>query len=193
MTGLPRRVVLWRDVVILLATIALAVTTVRWADREHLRVEPPAKAQRRRTVPRPDWVRALEYPYRRLQHDWFWLCVAATLGVGGILASDGRTWSRRGLSRPGTTVVLVVLLVGGVTAAQQTLTEPGSARPYGLSYSLRNALGFRLPGAILGVWVVAWLRPRRGSPGWRERTARIVGWIWITDVGLLIGYGLVFG
>lgn len=193
MTGAGQRAAGWPVVLIVLVTTVLAWILVRWADREYRRVERPVRVERRHSVPRPDWIWALEYPYGRCQHDWVWICAAFTLGVGAILATDGRTWSRRGLSRPGTMVVLVVLVVGGVTIAQQSLALPVSARPNGLSYSLGNALEYRLPGAIVGVWVVAWLRPRRRCTDWRERAAGFVGWSWMATVGLLIGYGLLFG
>jgi hypothetical protein len=75
---------------------------------------------------------------------------------------------------------------------QQILVIPVSSRPNGLCYSLLNALEYRMPGAILGVWVVTWLRPGRGRPDWRERVARSLGGIWMMNVGLLIGYGLIF-
>src|SRR5207302_7393 len=48
--GLPRRVARWPDVAIVLATIALAFTMVRWADREYLRVQPPLTFLRPHTV-----------------------------------------------------------------------------------------------------------------------------------------------
>lgn len=185
----PRRA----DALILLATIAVAVVLVRWADREYLRVEAPAAWRRSQVVSRPDWVWPLEQPYRRLQHDWVGLCVAATLGVVGLLAIDGRTWTRRGLARPGTIAVLAILLVGGASAATFLLVPVGPRHSVGLSYDLGDVLAFRMPGTILGVWVVGWLRPHRGRPDLRERLARLVGWMWMARVGLLIGYGLLFG
>lgn len=193
MTDSHRRAMRWIDLIIFLATIAMADALVRWADREYLRVEPPSQRSRPSDGSRPDWLLTWLHPYRRLQHDWFWFCVAATVGAGALLAVDGRTWTRRGRARPGTMVVFVSLLVGGVTAAHHILIAPPFGRPNGLSYSLLNALEFRMPGAILGVWVVTWLRPWRGSPDPREHTARIVGWIWMANVGLLVGYGLLFG
>jgi hypothetical protein len=202
MIGFPRGAVRWTDVMILVATIALACAILRWADRQFrrvegpsrfLRIEGPSQLRNRGNVHRPEWVWAMAHPYRRLQHDWLWISVVVTLGAAGMLALDRRTWHRWGLSRPGTIVVLVALLVGGATVAQQILMVPLSSRPNGLCYSLRNALEFRMPGAILGVWVVTWLRPVRGRPDWRERFARSVGWIWIANVGLLIGFGLIVG
>jgi hypothetical protein len=188
-----RRATSWTGTLVLLATLALAVVLVRWADREYLRVEAPNTAERLHTVSRPDWVWAMEHPYRRLGHDWVWLCVAANLVAAAVLATDCRIFSRRRLARLGTAVVLVSLLVGGVSVAQQLLVPPALGPSYGLSYSLLNALEPRLTGAILGVWVVFWLRPRRGRPDFRERIARLVGWMWMANVALLIGYGLLFG
>jgi hypothetical protein len=193
MTGHPRRSDRWIAILVLLATIAMAVPLVQWADRQFLRVEPPPMVRRRRTVSRPDWVFACEHPYRRMQHDWLWFGVAATVGAGVLLATDRRTWTRRRLARPGTTGVLVMLLLGGVLAIQQVLVPPPFGRSNGLNYDLRNALEIPLSGAILGVWVVRWLRPARSRPDRRELTARFVGWMWMANIALLIGYGLLFG
>jgi hypothetical protein len=193
MTGRVSRAIRWTAALIVLATVPLAVLVVRWADREYLQVEAPNVTQRRSTVSRPDWVWAIEHPYRRLGHDWIWLWVAAIPGAAALLATDGRIFTRRRLARPGTAVVLVSLLVGGASIAQQLLVPPTLGSSYGLSYSLLNALEPRLTGAILGVWVVSWLRPRRGRPDFRERAARLVAWMWMANVVFLIGYGLLFG
>lgn len=99
----------------------------------------------------------------------------------------------QGKVRPGTTVVLVVLLLGGLTAAHQILSPPGFGRWDLLGSSLTYALQFRMPGVAVGAMVVAGLRPKRGLPDWRERAARMVGWIWIANVGLAITSGLLFG
>jgi hypothetical protein len=183
----------WTAALVALAAIPLAAVLVQWADREYLRVEAPSIAQRRHTVSRPEWLWAWEPAYRRLGHDWPWLCVAASLGASALLAIDGRIWTRRRLAQPGTAIVLVILLVGGVSVAQRLLFPPTSGRSIGLSYGLLDALEAHVPEAILGVWVVAWLRPRRGRPDLRERTARLVGWMWMAVFVLTIGYGLLFG
>jgi hypothetical protein len=193
MIGLVRRALRWTAALLVLAALPLAVLLVQWADREYLRVEAPNIAQRRPTVSRPDWVWACENPYRRFSHDWTWLCVAATIGACGLLATDGHIFTRRRLARPGTAAVLVGLLVGGAFVAQQLLVPPTLGRSNGLSCNLRNALETRLTGAILGVWVVSWLRPPRGRPDFRERAARLVGWMWMAGIVLMIGYGLLFG
>lgn len=192
MSGSPRRAPRWLDVVLIVATVAAAIVLVRWADQEYLRVETPF-AYQVRTVNRPEWVWALQRPYQRLQHGWPWFCVAATLGAGAILACDRETWTRRRLSRPGTTVVFVVILLGALTAAHQAFLAPTFTRSNGICYSVSNGLNFRLPGAILGVWVVGWLRPHHSKPDWPERAGRMVGWMWLANVGLLIGYGVLFG
>jgi hypothetical protein len=173
---------------------AAAVPLVRWADAELLRVEPPPQRElRSHGVARPDWVFALEHPYRRMQFDSLWLTVAATLGAGTFLAVDGRTWTRRRLARPGTAGVFAALLVGGVLTAQ-TLIAPGPfVMTNGPCYALFNVLSLGIPGVVVGVWVVAWLRPRRGRPDLSERIAQAVTWSWMAQIGLLIGYGLIFG
>jgi hypothetical protein len=180
----------WPDIVIALAAIALAIVTVRWADREFLIRELPDRSAH--WTARPAWLIRLNHPYRRLQHDIIWVCVAATVAAGAILARDPATWTRRGLSRPGTAAVLVILLAGGVTVADRLLVgRYGLAASNALSYDLRNALDYRIPGAIIGAWVVAWPWWRR-RPAWRERMARFVGLLWMANVGLLIAYGLLF-
>ncbi len=57
----------------------------------------------------------------------------------------------------------------------------------------RPGLSLSIPGVVVGVWVVAWLRPRRGRPELSERIAQVVTWILLAQIGLLIGYGLIFG
>lgn len=174
--------------------VAAAAPLVRWADAEFLRVEPPPQRERRsHAVARPDWVFALEHPYRRMEFDSLWLTVAATLGVGVLLAIDGRTWTRRRLARPGTGGVFATLLVGGVLTAQTVLAPGPSVMTNGLCYALFNTLALAIPGLVVGVWVVAWLRRRRGRPDLRERIAQVITWMWMAQIGLLIGYGLIFG
>jgi hypothetical protein len=186
----PRR--RWPDILILVGAAAVAFAGVAWADREFVRVEPKAPDVNTHVVERPDWFWGLIYPYRRFQHDWIWVCVAATLGAGAVLARDG--WGRRSLSRPGTNAVFVMLLVGGLTAAQQLLVRhPIFASAYGMSYDLIEVLNAGVPGAIIGAWVVSWFGSRRRDPDWRERFARLVGWLWMVDVAMLIAYGLLFG
>jgi hypothetical protein len=172
------------NAIILLAAIALAVVAVRWADREFERVD--LGSETFRPAHRPDWIWVLHRPYRRLQHDGIWACVAATVGIGAILAVDRRTWSRRGLSRPGTVVILVTLLVGVATAAHYLLAAPGIYRLNGTCYGLRNALEFAIPGAILGVWAVTWGRKME----WR---GLLIGWMWMAQVAMLVAYGVLFG
>lgn len=189
----PQRSLRWLDVLILTATLVVAFAMVSWADAEYRRVEAPSMPRAIHAVSRPSWFWLLEGPYRRLKHDWFWLCVAYTLGIGAILVCRRETWTRRRLSRPGTIVVFVLILLRTVTAAHQAFLAPAFARPSGMCYSLTNVLNFRLHGAILGVWVVGWLRPSRSVPDWPERAGRIVGWMWLANVGLLIGCGVLFG
>jgi hypothetical protein len=162
---------------ILLATVASAAVAVGWADGEFQRVEPPSEIAR--PVPRPDWVWAMNRPYRRFQFDWTWVCVAATVGMGAVVA--------RGPSRPpGTIVVIVALLVGVVTVGHYLLTAPAIFRTNGDCYGLHNALQVRMPGAILGAWVVTWGR----KSGWR---GRLIGGIWMVPVAMLVVYGILFG
>jgi hypothetical protein len=181
----------WPNILILLATIALGVLAVRWADAAFLQTEPPPKDLPPAAPARPEWIWAIYHPYRRLQHDWVWVSVAATLGVGAILALDARTWSRRGLSRPGTNVVFVTLLVGVATALQQLLA--GFAAAASKSYDLGEVLGSDLPGAILGAWVVVSLGSRPHHADWREWLGRLVAWFWIVDAAMLILYAPLFG
>jgi hypothetical protein len=167
------------NVAILLATIGSAAVSVRWADREFRRVEPPTETAR--PVPRPEWFWALNRPYRRLQFDWTWVCVAATVGMGAVVARDPRP--RR---RPGAIVVIVALLVGVVSAAHYLVTAPAIFRTHGDCYGLHNALQVRVPGAILGAWALTWGRKAE----WR---GRLIGWMWMVQVGMLVAYGILFG
>jgi hypothetical protein len=186
----PRR--RWPDILILVGAAVVAYVGVAWADREFVRFEPKALDVNTHVVERPDWFWGLVYPYRRFQHDWIWVCVAATLGAGALLARDG--WGRRSLSRPGANAVFVMLLVGGLTVAQRLLAwMPRFVAAQGTSHDLDEVLNAGLPGAIIGSWVVSWFGSRRRDPDWRERFARLVGWLWMVDVAMLIAYGLLFG
>jgi hypothetical protein len=142
---------------------------------------------------RPDWVKAIYLPYRRVQRDGFWLSVVATVSIAALIASDRRTWSRRGMSRPGTTVAAVTLLTGGVTALHFFFLTWQDTSRMGLSYDVMNILEYRIPGAVIGAWVVTWLgrRRKRRRPG-RDRLGYLVGWIWMANVVLLIAYDVIF-
>ncbi len=192
---MPRRAVPATAILFaVLATVVAVVPLVRWADAEFLRVEPPPRSERRSHTPsRPAWVFALEHPYRRVQFDSLWLTVAATLGASVFLTTDGRTWTRRRLARPGTAGVFASLLVGGVLTTQPLIAPGPFAMTNGPCYALFNVLSLGIPGLLVGVWVVAWLRPRRGQHLLRERIAQVVTWTWPAHIGLLIGYGLIFG
>jgi len=191
----PRRLAPWADLAIVLVAVGLAFAAVSWADREFLLAEPPSREPPPQVSTRPAWLLEWNHPYRRMQHDAVWVFGAATVGIGAVIARDGRTRRRGGLSGPGTMVVLVTLLVGGVAVANQLLAErPNVSPPAGLSHYLGNVLQYRLPGAILGAWVVGWLGSRRRTrPDWRERLARAVGWLWMATVGLLVGHAILFG
>jgi len=174
----------WVDLAIVLGAVALGVGLVRWADSEYVRVAGP-----------PSGVKAIDewqWRYRRGCHAWLWVAATWTLGVGAILARAGRFGNRRGLQRAGTRVVLVILVVGGATAAHFLLAAPRYLQTNGTSYGLYNALQLRVPGAILGAWVVGGVGSRR-RVDWRERAGRLAGWLWIADVGLLVASGFCFG
>ena len=143
----------------------------------------------------PSWLWELYYPSQRLAFDFFWIPVAATLAAGAILARDRRTWTRRGLRRPGTLALAVTLLIGGATVAHQLTAAPIYVSTLGLAYDLSNALGHRVPGAIIGAWVVARLAPRRRNlpVDWRERAARVVAWSWMLNIALMVVQALIFG
>lgn len=167
------------NVAIVLATTVSAVIVVRWADGEFQRVEPPTRPDA--PIPRPRWIWSWHRPYRRLQSDWIWVCASATVGLGASVLLDPR--ARR---RPGAGVALVALLVGVVTASHYLLAAPAIFRRNGDCYGLRDALQFRVPGAILGAWAVTWGR----KPDWRSR---LIGGMWMADVAMLVAYGIVFG
>jgi hypothetical protein len=181
------------DIAILIGTAALAVLAVLWSEREYAHMNPQFKVLRNSSS-RAAWVRAIYGPSQRFQRDWAWFCVASTVGVGALLACDGQARNR--VSQPGTNALFVMLLIGGVTAINQILAkQPRFSKIPGLSYSLdpENLLRNGSTGAYLGTCVVAWLWPRRRRPDGRERCARIVGWLWMVDVGLLVVSGVLFG
>jgi hypothetical protein len=174
----------WSLVAILLATLALACVAVRWADREFQHIEPPSRGANQAGVSRPDWVRALGRPYRRFRNGWAWACVAATVGVAAVVASDARTW--RAPLGSGSIVSLVTLLIVVATLAHFLLAAPPFFRAEGVCYGLRDALQYRVPGAILGAWCVTWGR----KSDWRGRL--VVG-MWMVNMGLLVAYPALFG
>src|SRR4051794_30207455 len=101
------------DMLIAIVTLGIGIVVVIAADRDQLLVSPPKPVPvERRVVSRPDWVWDLAFPYERITHDYSFAIAFATLGVGAILATDRTTWTRRGLSRPGTLAVVVALTVG---------------------------------------------------------------------------------
>ena len=79
------------------------------------------------------------------------------------------------------------LLVGLGTAAHYLLTAPPIFRTNGDCYGLRSALNVRVPGAVLGAWVVTRGRRRMGWAG------RLVGGLWMVGVAMLVAYGILFG
>ena len=179
------------DSLILLAAAVLGVVLVAWADAEFVRVQPPG-GDLAADATRPDWLMAWRYPSDRAQHDTPWALLAATLGVGGVIARRGGYRFGRGVRQPGALVVLVVLLLGGLTIAQGLPAMPAHALSNGLCFALTDRLDVRLPGAALGAWVVAWpARRRPADPA--ERLARLVGMLWVLDAGALAALGLVFG
>lgn len=188
MSETPQGAFRWPDGEIVLTAIGLAIALVQWSDKAYVRVI--GSPIRLPAVSRPDWVWRLNVPYRRVVHNWPWVGVAATVGAAGLIARDRRTWSRRGLSRPGTVLILVILVVGSVTLMSQACAPPS---PNGLCFSLTSALVWRVPGAVVGFWVVAWFRRRRGVSDWRQRLAHLVGWGWVGNLVLTIAYGVLFG
>jgi hypothetical protein len=188
-------------VAIVTATIALAIALVRWSDSDLRRTfrssrVPLLPYYGAGRLPRPAWVDELFVPYRRLHHNWLWFCVAVTLGAAALLARDPRTWTRRGAARTSTLTVVVALLVGALTAVGpilRVLTAVPGDRTRPLGQLLASILPNPVIAAVVGVWVVAWLRQRRGSPGWRDRVAHLAGWSWIAHLGMTIGNNLLFG
>ena len=164
-------------VAILLTTLASAIILVRWADGEFHRVEPPGVSPRR------------DRPYRRIQHALIWVGAAASVGMGAIVALDGR----KRPCGPGTLAAVVSALIVVATAADFLLAAPAIDRQNGTCYGLRNVLEYRVPGAIIGAWAVAWLWPRRAQPDWREWGGRIVFSLWMANVSMLIAHGVLFG
>jgi hypothetical protein len=171
----------WGVMAILLVASCFAAIAVRWADGEFRRIEPPVEEFH--SVSRPDWVWAMHRPYRRVENAWIWVCSAVSLAMGALVTLDGR-WRRPWPS--GTIIVLVALMVGILTTAHFFLAAPAMFKTNGLCYGLRNALEFRVPGAILGALVVTWGR----KVDWRGRM--IVG-VWAVEVGMLVAYGVLFG
>ncbi|WP_435008446.1 hypothetical protein P12x_005656 [Tundrisphaera lichenicola] len=174
----------WPVFAIILATLVLAVILIRWADGEFLRIESSSIDVNTHAVRRPDWFWVLLYPYRRFQHGWTWACVAATVGMGAIVALDGKVWRRP--ARPGRAIVLVALSVMCLSMIFVVLAAPPIFRANGICYGLSDAVHYRVPGAILGAWVVTWGR----RIDWR---GQLVGWVWAAEVGMMIAYGFLFG
>ncbi len=184
------------DLAIGVATILLAIFVVGEFDRDYLVANPPAPVpQNRRTVTRPEWIWELQYPYTRFQHDFLAIAAAATLGAGAALAIRRETWTRRGLSRPGTVAVALALAIGIVQlSVVLTAKRPMFASARSFWIDLRNNLEFPLPGTVLGAWtVMALLGLWRPSRSGCELSARAVGWAWLANIGLFLGYGLLFG
>jgi hypothetical protein len=172
---------------ILLATLYVAVVSVRWADREFLRVAGPF-------APEPagqKWLQTLDLPYQRFQHDLLWVGVAATVGMGAILLVDGRTWKRP--ARPARVAGLVSALAVLFTIANSLFAGLPISWTNGTCYGLGNALDFGVPGAVLGAWIVACLLPKARQSDWRDHGASLVGCLWATFIGLRIASGLLFG
>ena len=180
------------EVVVLIATLALATALVRWADAEFVRTHPPTATEASRPVARPGWVGAWQRPFDRFEHDQVFGTAALTVGMGIILARRGR-WTRRGLRQPGSRLVLICLIVGGALFA--SLLAIGLTWQFGpgIRGGLRDLLNFRLPGLVVGAWVVGGSRRR----SWRradgiERAARVVGGLWLLSPALFIMSHAVF-
>jgi hypothetical protein len=185
------------DAMIALITLVIGVVVIVVAvDPDQRRVDPPSpEPVQRRNVPRPDWVWNLASSYRRMQHDYVFVVAVATLGVGAILATDKSTWTRRGISRPGTLAVVLALLVGTFQIVTLIVNRwPSFSAAASFGYDIRNQLEHYITGAILGAWVaLACCGLWRASDNWKETAARMVGWGWLGTFGFLIGYGLLFG
>ena len=191
-----RRISLWLDCVIGLLTVVLAVAVVIAADQTQRLVEPPEPwPVYRRDVSRPERVWNFRPAYRRFQFDCQFALTVATLGAGLILAKDRKTWTRRGMSKPGTLAVVVAIVTGFL---QIPILEP--AQPFRMGgptsswYDIYKNLEFRLPGTILGSWIVVFAcglwSPCRN---WRDGLGRSIGWGWLATIGLMLGYPLLFG
>ncbi len=168
-------------ILVLLAAVCLTVVAVRWADGEFQRLDPPEPKVH--SVERPDWIWAIQKPYRWVQNSWFWIGSVATLAMGALVALDGR---RRRPYSSGPIVVMVALVVGSLTAIHFLLTASAFFKLNGICYGLQNALFFRVPGAILGALVAT----RARKIDWR---GTLVAGLWMMDVALLIAYGVLFG
>lgn len=191
-----RNVPSWLDGLIAILTLALMVVIAFFADQDSRRVEPPEPmAQSRRKVSRPEWVWEFHPYYRRFQFDYQFALTVATLGTGLILAKTRGTWTKRGMSRPGTLAVAIAVVIGVPQIAMLVVERsPSFQWNNSVWYDIYNNLAFRNAGTILGAWVVLlscglWRRAQT----WQETLGRVIGWGWLGTIVLLLGYPLLFG
>ncbi|WP_435016350.1 hypothetical protein TA3x_003915 [Tundrisphaera sp. TA3] len=166
---------------ILLTSFALGVVLVRWADEQLGPFTMPGEGFR--FPGRPAWYLAMLGGYRRLQNAWIWACVAATIGMAGLVLLDER-WRRPWPA--GSILVAVAFLVGGSMAASYVMIAPPISRRAGLCSGLHGTLEIVVPGAVLGAYVGTLGRPI----DWR---GRLVGGMWLAELGMMIASGLIFG
>ncbi len=139
-----RRIAVLLDLSCVIAALVAGGFAAAWADAQFLRMEPKPAGP----VPAAGWASAGEWPFRRFWHDSAFVLGPITLGAAAptlraAIASRGRS-----LRRPGALAVTVAVIVGGISALLQCLSgRPTFAGPPALSYDLRNALEFRVPGA----------------------------------------------
>ena len=183
------------DLLIFLVFAGLTLASVRWADEEWVAAEVTSPEPTFRAVARPEWVWRMQKPYRRFVHDYFWICPPVTLGLLAVVARDRSTWSRRGIARPGTRLVLMIAMVGTATCIHHVLFRPAVfSGNLTISFQFSSILKYWSPGLVIGSWIVTRLdRRSRRPPGSRERLARGVGWLWMANVALSIAYGIIFG
>ena len=159
--GLPFRGLLMTSRIlvaaIFLTTVAGGIVAVRWADRDFpARRAAIASARRGGRVCMGQVAPSALSPIAARQH---WACVAASLGMGAVLAAGGRA-PRSG---PGVSAAIVSALVVAATVGHSLLAAPAIFWMNGTSYGLGNALEFTVPGAILGAWTVGWLLAKAGT------------------------------
>jgi hypothetical protein len=144
---------------------------------------------------RPEWLRDLEFPCKRVHEDFRAFLAVASLGIA--LATFRRGWRfRRGLPSPGMaasacagSIVLFHLGRAAVLIGSRDLLDQPA---YWLQVGGFPARADRswtpfsdVTGAIAGVWSYLLLaRQWRPRPGWRDALGRWLGWLWLGDVAI---------
>ena len=182
------------DVAILAAAAVVGVFATRATDRDYVRLNPPDGPQRAHSVSRPEWVWRIQYPYGRFRHDSLIVTAMLTLGAAGVLASDPRTWKRRGPLRPGAVAVGVALAIGVLAAASAAIGAPAFVSPPSFWYNYTNLIEYRASGAVLAAWATLALGGLwRPCSDWRDAFGRVVGWCWIGSILSMLLFPLLFG